>query len=57
MYRSTYEAYNTPRYLKPWNEVCKAASEQYEADMWKGPGPSNLTATQIVKQIRKGLHR
>jgi hypothetical protein len=54
MYRSASEAYQTPRYLKPWSTVCVAASEQHEAPQWEARKPS---ANQIVKAIRKGLHK
>jgi hypothetical protein len=54
MYRSASEAYQAPRYLKPWSTVCVAASEQYEAPQWEARRP---TATQIIKAIRKGLHK
>lgn len=49
MYRSAYEAYNRPRYLKAWGDVCVPASEQYEVAAWRGPA---ITTANIVKVIR-----
>lgn len=58
MYRSAYEAYHAPRCFKPWQAVCKTENDsREESRAWEGPRKSDLTATQLVKLIRKGMAR
>lgn len=58
MYRSAYEAYNSPRCFKPWQSVCVAETTPREDEKaWCGARLSDLTAAQLVKLIRKGVAR